>query len=139
MNIWQYKAGAKVEIPLLQGHVLAGFPSPAEDYVDQKLDLNDFIVKHPESTYFVKVSGNSMIGAGIFAGDMLVVDRYIAACSGQIVLAVLDGEFTVKRYIKKGNVVVLEPDNPKYQKITLQEGQELTIWGVVIKVLHDPV
>jgi DNA polymerase V len=134
----QFQQKIKIKLPLFESFVHAGFPSPAEDYSDKKLDLNEFLIKHPSSTFFVKVEGDSMIGAGIFPGDMLVVDRYPVPQSGQVVLAILDGEFTIKRYLKKGKRVFLLPENLKYRAIELEEGQELIVWGVVIQVLHDP-
>ena len=138
MKVLQFEPRLKIKIPFYQGLVSAGFPSPAEDYSDKKLDLNEYLIKHPASTFFVKVTGDSMIEAGIFPEDMLIVDRYPTPKSGQVVLAVVDGEFTVKRYQKIGEIIKLIPANPKYQPIEFVDGQELIIWGVVTQVLHDP-
>ena len=108
----------------------AGFPSPAED-THETFDIVAHIVKHPAATFFMRVAGDSMIGAGIFDGDLLVIDRSIEATSGDIVVAVLNGEFTIKRFRRNRSNVELVPENPKYRKIVLNEGMELEIWGVV--------
>jgi DNA polymerase V len=126
----------KLERPLFASQVSAGFPSPADDYIECGLDLNEFMVVHPSATYFVRVSGDSMIEAGIFNGDYLVVDRAIEAFSGAIVVAILDGELTVKRLYRKGSVVELRPENASYQPIHLKHGSELLVWGVVSGVFR---
>jgi len=108
----------------------AGFPSPTDDFCET-FDLVAHIVRHPTATFFMRVAGDSMIDAGIFDGDLLVVDRSIEAESGDIVVAVVNGEFTVKRFKRKGSSIELWAENPKYRKITLNEGRELKIWGVV--------
>ena len=127
------------------GSVVAGFPSPAEQYQEPPLDLNSFLVKRPEATYFVKVEGDSMIGAGIREGDLLVVDRSLTPASGDIIIAAVDGEFTVKTYrmgLKTGKdgrrhkFIALEPANPNYPTITFTAGQELLMYGKVTAVIH---
>ncbi|GAB4148763.1 MAG: hypothetical protein OHK0017_11830 [Patescibacteria group bacterium] len=138
MKILQFQQKTKLTLPLYLNLVPAGFPSPAEDYEDRKLDLNEYLIQHPASTFFVRVEGDSMLGAGIFPGDMIIVDRYPTPKSGQVVLAVLNGEFTLKRYEKRSGRIRLLPANPKYQPIELNQNDELQIWGVVIQVLHDP-
>jgi len=110
--------------------VSAGFPTPAEDSYET-FDIVSHIVRHPAATFFMRVAGDSMTGAGISDGDLLVVDRSIEAQSGDIVVAVLDGEFTIKRFRRNGSNIELVPENSKYRKITLNEGMELEIWGVV--------
>lgn len=125
-----------LERPLFAARVPAGFPSPAEDYIECGLDLNEFMIVHPSATYFVKVSGDSMMDAGIFNGDYLVVDRAIEPVSGAIVVAILDGELTVKRLYRKGSVVELRPENASYQPIHLTHGSELLVWGVVSGVFR---
>ena len=127
-----------VHLPLYSCSIPAGFPSPASDYVDQRLDLNDYLGIHPEATFFLRVQGDSMIGAGIYDKDLLVVDRSIQAQSGQVVIAIIDGEFTVKRLQRRGSKVWLKAENPLYKNIELQSGQELQIWGVVSHVVHRP-
>ena len=108
----------------------AGFPSPTDDF-HETFDLVSHIIKHPTATYFMRVAGDSMTGAGIFDGDLLVVDRSIEAESGDIVVAVINDEFTVKRFKRKGTSIELWAENPKYRKITLSEEMNLEIWGVV--------
>lgn len=121
----------RLAIPVYSSHVPAGFPSPADDYLETKLDLNDLLIQDPPSTFMVRVSGDSMIGAGISSGDVLVVDRSLTPAHGQIVLVIVDGEFTVKRLHRRGTRVALIPENPAYQPIELHDGQELQVWGVV--------
>ena len=125
------------EIPLYGDRVAAGFPSPADDYLEDKIDLNQYLVKHPASTFLVRASGNSMINAGIFPNDILVVDKSIKAENGNVVIAIIDGELTVKRYINKRSSVVLQPENEDYEPIELNGKSEAQIWGVVTSVIHD--
>lgn len=116
----------------LYGHkVPAGFPSPADDYIEGRLSLDQHLIQHRDATFFVRAKGNSMVGAGIFDGDLLVVDRSLNASSGDIVIAVLDAELTVKRLIQRDGMVILKPENPEFQDIVLKDGQELQVWGVV--------
>ncbi|MFH1263206.1 MAG: translesion error-prone DNA polymerase V autoproteolytic subunit [Pseudomonadota bacterium] len=127
---------SNVRLPLCSSSVAAGFPSPAEDYIEGKLDLNEHLIKHPAATFFVKVAGDSMTGAGIFDGDLLVVDRSLEAENGSVVLAVVGGEFTVKRLKKGKGGILLLPENPKHRPIEVREGMEFSIWGVVVHVIH---
>ena len=117
--------------------VSAGFPSPADDYKEKKLDLNDLLIRQPEATFFAKASGDSMIGAGIHDGDMLIVDRSITPSDGKIVIAVVNGELTVKRFKVSGRNAQLHPENPKYSPINLSEGDSISVWGVVTNVVHS--
>lgn len=117
--------------------ISAGFPSPADDYKEKKLDLNDLLIRQPEATFFAKASGDSMTGAGIFDGDMLIVDRSITATDGKIVIAVVNGELTVKRFKLVGRTAQLHAENPKYSPITLCEGDNVNVWGVVTNVIHS--
>lgn len=132
------KSPSHLSLPIYSCKIPAGFPSPASDYVDQRLDLNEYLAVNPEATFFLRVQGDSMTGAGIHDGDLLVVDRSLQAKSGQVVIAVIDGEFTVKRLQRYGGKVWLKAENPNYPHIELQEGQELEIWGVVSHVVHRP-
>lgn len=129
---------SELEIPLYQSSIKAGFPSPADEYIECKLDLNKFIIKNAIATYFLKVSGDSMIGAGIFSNDILVVDRSIQATEGKIVIAELDGDLTVKRLEKIKNKLYLTAENDEYPAIPIGDEQSLQIWGVVTWVLHKP-
>ena len=127
------------------GSVVAGFPSPAEQYLEPPLDLNELLVKRPAATYFVRVEGDSMTGDGIHNDDLLVVDRSLTPANGDVVISSRDGEFTVKRYrvsAKTGpdgvrrRVVTLEPANPAYPSISVSPGHELLIFGKVTAVIH---
>ena len=123
--------------PLMESPVAAGFPSPAEQYAEMPLDLNELLVHNPPATYFVRASGDSMIGAGIRSGDILVVDRSLDAADGSIVIANVDGEFTVKFYRNGPDGVRLEPANPRYRAITFREGMEFRLFGVVTAMIHQ--
>lgn len=122
--------------PLFLASVSAGFPSPAEDYIDGRLDLNRHLIKHPAATFFVRVAGDSMTGAGIHQGDILVVDRAIEPADKSVVIAVLDGELTVKRICIKDGKLWLVADNCDYQPLEVKEEQAFEIWGVVTHVIH---
>jgi len=127
--------------PIYSGKVSAGqsrFPSPAQDYEQKFLDLNERYISNPPATFFFEVKGNSMEGAGIFEGDTVIVDRAVKPKSTSIVIAAVDGEWMVKRLYKRGNVVKLLSEHPDHAPITFSEGQELTIFGVVTYVIHQP-
>lgn len=118
-------------------YVKAGYPSPAQDFEEEKLDLNRFIIKHPLSTFLIRVSGNSMKDAGIEDGDILVVDRSLEPRNGDIALCVLNGEFTVKRIkITPENEIYLIPENPDYSEIKIKETDDFQIWGVITYIIH---
>lgn len=112
--------------------VSAGFPSPAADYEDKRLDINDYLVQNPVSTFFFPVEGDSMQGAEIFAGDILVVDKSVRPQHGHIVIAFLDGERLVKRLHKRAGRLALVAENPAYPALEIQEGMDLEVWGVVV-------
>ncbi len=117
--------------PLLAWPVKAGFPSPADDYLEGRIDLNQHLIRHPAATFFVRVSGDSMTGAGIHDGDLLIVDRAVEVTSGCIVVARIHDEFTLKRVRKEGSRVFLVPENEKYPPIEIAEGSDFEIWGRV--------
>lgn len=117
--------------PLFASPVPAGFPSPADDYIEGQLDLNEHFIEKPSATFFVRVIGESMIGAGILPGDILVVDRSIEPRHGCVVVAVVNNELTVKRLYKKGTSIELRPENPAFPVIALKNDMELSVWGVV--------
>jgi len=123
-------------LPLYSSTVRAGFPSPADDYIDCKLDLNTHLIKHPAATFFVKASGDSMQNAGIQSGDMLIVDRSLEAIHGKIVIAAINGELTVKRLSCQSGHVKLLAENPDYDPIDITADHDLVIWGVVTHVIH---
>lgn len=129
--------GLSYQLPLYMSTVRAGFPSPADDYVECQLDLNEHLIHHPAATFFVKASGDSMVNAGIQSGDMLVVDRSLEAVHGKIVIAAINGELTVKRLSKQQGVVQLLAENPDYPAIDITDEQEVVIWGVVTHVIHE--
>lgn len=124
-------------IPFHEGLIRAGFPSPADDFVENTLDLND-IIEHPASTFAVRAQGDSMIGAGIFPGDVLIVDRSLQVRNGDVIVAMLDGEFTLKRFELKNSRVFLKPENIHYPPIEVSPHSEFEVWGIVICVLHNP-
>lgn len=116
--------------------VPAGFPSPAADYVEGTLDLNEHLIRRPAATFFVRIVGDSMIGAGIHHGDLAVVDRSIEPRPGHVVVAVLDGELTVKTLARRDGVTTLEPANPDYRAIEVRDDAALQVWGVVTATIH---
>ena len=132
----QSQSGSEYELPLFASKVAAGFPSPADDFMDTKLDLNSHLIKTPSATFFVRVSGESMIKAGIHDGDLLVVDRSLEPQVGKIVIAAIQHELTVKRYAKIDGKVYLAPENDAYEPILVNEEDEVHIWGVVTNVIH---
>ncbi|CAA9223959.1 MAG: Error-prone repair protein UmuD [uncultured Adhaeribacter sp.] len=127
---------SKYVVKLYEFNVPAGFPSPAADFTERTLDLNEYIVKRPSSTFFVQVIGDSMQNAGIYEGDIIVVDKSLTAQHGNIVLATIHGEFTVKRFWKTGNKHFLMPENDRYQPTEILPDTGFEVWGVVIHVLH---
>lgn len=126
----------KLALPLFVGKVAAGFPSPADDYVDKTLDLNELLVKKPAATFFVRAQGESMLGAGIHPNDILVVDRSIEPTPGKIVICALNGELTVKRLESENEQWKLKAENPDYPDIELHEDLDMVVWGVVTNVIH---
>lgn len=123
-------------IPLYATRVAAGAPSPADDHIDCHLNVNEYLIKKPATTFLVRAEGDSMINAGIYENDILVVDRAIKPVDGKIVIAVVNGELTVKRLSEKPNHLCLLPENPRYKPIEITEETEFHIWGVVQHVLH---
>lgn len=126
----------QLSLPLFESVVPAGFPSMAEDYVDRALDLNELLIQHPAATFFVRVSGDSMTGAGIFADDILIVDRAVHPTNNKIVIARIADELTVKRLVKKTDRVILYPDNPTYEPLVITPDMDFEVWGVVTCVIH---
>ncbi len=124
-------AEGRVEVPLFSSKVAAGFPSPADDYLEKTLDLNEHLIQKPAATFLLRVEGESMTGVGIMPGDILIVDKAIKPTHNKIVIAAVDGELTVKRLYKRDNVIQLLPENPSYPPIEIREFSDLVIWGVV--------
>ena len=129
----------KNKIAFYNSSIPAGFPSPAEDHIDIPLDLNDHLIRHPAATFYVYAKGNSMQNSGIYDGDLLIVDRAVEPKLKNIVIAVIDGEFTVKRISKIKNKIYLLPDNKEYRPIEIKDGSNFQIWGVVIYTIHKPL
>jgi DNA polymerase V len=125
-----------LRIPMMAWSAACGFPSPAEDYVDKPLDFNELLIEHPAATFAIRIEGDSMTGAGIFPGDIAVVDRAREPVNGSIVLALLDGAFTVKRYRVKDGAVVLQAENPAYADMQITDGQTLEVWGVITRSIR---
>jgi DNA polymerase V len=132
-----FQKRTSLRLPLVSATVEAGFPSPADDHLERALDLNEELVRNPAATFFVRVKGESMRDAGIRSGDILVVDRSVSPADRQIVVAMIDGEFTVKRFRKQNGRITLEAENPSFSPIDVGEDQELTIWGAVTYVIHQ--
>ena len=135
-NISSYFPTKQLVRPLLGDSVSAGFPSPAQDYIESELDLNEYLIKHPAATYFVRVAGNSLIDAGIFDNDILIVDRSIEPINKKIVIAILDGELTVKRLYIQNNRWYLSPENSSFPNLEITSDSDLIIWGIVIYSIH---
>lgn len=137
MNLIKSKGDAlNSKIPLMSSKARAGFPSPAEDYIERSINLHDELVHHPASTFFVRVSGDSMKDAGILEDDLLVIDRSLEPANGQIIMAILNGEFTVKYFYKTAQTIELVPANSNYPTILIRSEDEFEVWGVVTHAVH---
>ncbi|MFR9652022.1 MAG: translesion error-prone DNA polymerase V autoproteolytic subunit [Rikenellaceae bacterium] len=121
--------------PIMNDRVAAGFPSPAEDYSDVKLDLNRLVVRNPASTFYARVSGLSMVGDGVDDGDLLVIDKSVEPTDGVLAVCFVDGEFTLKRFENHGDYGLLLPSNPDFEPIRVDADNEFLIWGVVTYVI----
>ena len=124
-------------LPLLSSYVSAGFPSPADDYIEENIDLNEYLIKNPFSTFFLRVKGDSMINAGIQNQDLILVDKSLIAKPGNIVIAMIDGEFTIKRLEKKKDELYLKSENHNYPNFNFANHNDIQIWGVVIYSIHN--
>ncbi len=131
------KIDKSLGLPLFIARVPAGFPSPGEDHIDQNLDLNEHLIRHPAATFYVRARGDSMEGAGIHDGDLLIVDRALDPHHNHVVIAAVDGELTVKRLVRRGGGVALMPENNRYPAIVITETMDCVIWGVVTHVIHE--
>lgn len=126
-----------LSLPVIETRVHAGFPSPACDYIENKLDLNEFLIYHPSDTYFIRVEGNSMTGANIFDSDLLIVDRAVRPVQGSIVIANINGDLTVKKIGYLNGKLYLVAENEDYVPIEITEQNEFSVWGVVIHSIHS--
>ena len=127
----------KFKIPLLTDSVSAGFPSPADDYTEENIDLNEHLICNPFSTFFLRVKGDSMINAGIKDKDLIIVDKSLTARPGNIIIAMIDGEFTIKRLSIKNNELYLKAENHNYPDFRFKNHIDVQIWGVVIYSIHS--
>ena len=130
-------ATKKFRIPLLNDSVSAGFPSPADDYTEENIDLNEHLISNPFSTFFLRVKGESMINAGIKDKDLIIVDKSLIAKPGDIVIAMIDGEFTIKRLSIKNDELYLKAENHNYPDFRFKDHIDVQIWGVVIYSIHS--
>ena len=135
LTFYNANIDSELDIPLVSSFVSAGFPSPAEDFLDIEIDLNKYLIKNKFTTYFVKVSGNSMQDIGISDGDLLIVDKSLEPKDNKIAVCFIDGEFTVKRIKIDKNCVWLLAENPDYKPLKVTDENELIIWGIVINVI----
>ena len=137
IKICKFKKESVLPLDFFMNPVSAGFPSPAEDHLESSLDLNEHLIDHPSATFYVYAKGDSMEGSGISDGDIMVVDRSLEPQNGNIVIASIAGEFTVKRLVVKNNKHYLVPSNNSYKLILITEDMDVHIWGVVIHSIHS--
>ena len=136
-EIYKAHKGPSLTLDLYSEPVSAGFPSPAEDHLDSSLDLNEYLIKHPAATFYNYAKGHSMSDVGIYDGDIMIVDRSLEARSRDIVIAVINDEFTVKRIYIKNNIIYLLPENKKFSPIRIKDDTDFQIWGVVTHTIHS--
>ncbi len=132
-----YRQGSKQKLSFFMRSLPAGFPWPVEDSAETRLDLEELLIEHPTATFFVRVEGDSMTGAGILPNDILVVDRAIPPKEGAVVVAILDGEFTVKRLKREKNHLYLVAENPSYPPLAITPEHDFEVWGVVVYAIHS--
>ena len=137
LDLFNIIYNTQINIPVFLDKVSAGFPSPATDYMENKLDLNEYLIKHPAATFIVKASGSSMVNADIYSGDLLIVDRSITPKNNNIVIASIFGDLTVKKIKKKDKLFFLVSANDDYPSIEVKEEMECFIWGVVTYIIHE--
>lgn len=136
LELYTSDTSTTLNMPYFENGVSAGFPSPAEDHMHSKIDLNNLLIENPSATYYVRVNGDSMLGAGILSGDLLIVDRSIEVTNNCIVVAHLDGEFTVKRIKKIKNKIFLQAENNNYKPIEITKEMDFELFGVVTHAIH---
>ncbi|MBN2461126.1 MAG: translesion error-prone DNA polymerase V autoproteolytic subunit [Candidatus Cloacimonetes bacterium] len=134
--VYRFEPRTHLLRPLIGAEIPAGFPSPAQDYIESSLDLNQFLIKHPTATFFVRVQGLSMVNAGINPNDILIVDRSLEPVHKSIIIAVLEGELTVKRLLTNNGCWVLAPENPEFAEVTITAEMDFQVWGVVTYAIH---
>ena len=136
LELYTSDTSTTLNMPYFENGVSAGFPSPAEDHIHSKIDLNNLLIENPSATYYVRVNGDSMLGAGILSGDLLIVDRSIEVTNNCIVVAHLDGEFTVKRIKKIKKKIFLQAENNNYKPIEITKEMDFELFGVVAHAIH---
>ncbi|WP_162427262.1 LexA family protein [Pontibacter pudoricolor] len=139
LEVLDFEVVEAITLPLFASYISAGFPSPADDYLEDKIDLGKYLVQSPKSTFMMRVRGDSMKDANINEGDLLVIDKDLDPVDGQSVVCFLDGSFTVKTFRKINNKLYLYPANPAYKPIEITEDMDMRVWGVVIWIIHKPV
>ncbi|HDP55228.1 MAG TPA: translesion error-prone DNA polymerase V autoproteolytic subunit [Bacteroidetes bacterium] len=127
----------EIKLPLVETFINAGFPSPADDYLEAKLDLNQLLIQNPSSTFFARVRGNSMVDAGIHDGDILIIDKSLEPKQTSVLVCFIDGEFTVKKVQKKNGDFYLMPQNKEFSPIKVDKGSDFRLWGVVTHCIHN--
>ena len=128
----------QLELPLAAGAISAGFPSPAEEYIELAIDLNKELIKHPAATFYARVKGSSMIDAGIADGDLLIIDKALEPKDGDIAVCFIDGEFTLKRLALKEDGIYLMPANAEFKPIRITEENDFLVWGMLAYIIHKP-
>jgi len=136
LKIFSSNPQTKAAIPLVSSPIEAGFPSPADDFIEASLDLNDLLIARPEATFFVRVQGQSMRDANIHPGDVLIVDRNLTPQNNSIIIAIVNGEFTVKRLRTEKDKTFLVPAHAQYPSIEIQKEWDFAVWGVVTYIIH---
>lgn len=137
IEIYKPALQSAMALPLANQGISAGFPSPADDFLDLSIDLNKELIKHPYATFYGRVSGDSMTGAGLDDGDLLIIDKSLEPQDGKIAVCFIDGEFTIKRIKIEKDSLWLMPENKKYKPIKVTEDNEFIIWGVVTSVIKN--
>ena len=135
ISIFSLEIGSELFLPMLSAGISAGFPSPAMDFMDVSIDLNQLMIKHPSATFFGRVQGSSMLDAGISDGDLLVIDRSLSPSNNKIAVCFIDGEFTIKRIQKEVDCCWLLPANEKYKPIKVTAENDFIVWGIVTHVI----
>jgi DNA polymerase V len=137
VKIYKPQITNKSSVDMYSYHIPAGFPSPAEDFIEKTLDLNEHLIRNKPATFLIKVEGSSMINAGINDGDLLIIDRSIEPRDGHVILGILNGEFTIKRLKIKESKIFLVPENEKFDTIEIKDDMDFKIWGVVTYTIHQ--
>ena len=137
LNIYSCNTNTSLSLLYIPSGISAGFPSPADDFLDLSIDLNKELIKNPSSTFFGRAKGESMMDAGIHDGDLLIIDKSLPPANGKIAVCFIDGEFTVKQILKKENSCWLMPANKKYKHIQVTEDNDFIVWGIVIHVISS--